>query len=83
MQSVSVIIYHRVTKSDEVTIPVIIFLEEIVSETVKPTWMVTVYRMQSHEDTCWSIVLYIGSMFGDPHMLYLKHQVSGDQHRLA
>lgn len=39
MQSVSVILYHRITESDEVTIPVIIFLEEIVNETVRPTWM--------------------------------------------
>jgi hypothetical protein len=39
--------------------------------------------MKLREDTYCSIVLQIGSMFGDPHMLYLKHQVSGGQHRLV
>jgi len=33
--------------------------------------------MKLREEISWSIVMQIVSMFGDPHVLYLKHQVSG------
>jgi hypothetical protein len=33
--------------------------------------------MKLHEESGLSIVMQIVSMFGDPHVLYLKHQVSG------
>jgi hypothetical protein len=33
--------------------------------------------MKLREEISLSVVMQIVSMFGDPHVLYLKHQVSG------
>jgi hypothetical protein len=33
--------------------------------------------MKLREEISLSVVMLIVSMFGDPHVLYLKHQVSG------
>jgi hypothetical protein len=38
--------------------------------------------MKLREEISLSVVMHIVSMFGDPHVLYLKHQVSGG-HRMS